>query len=454
MNLFRNLLQLIGIDGAIGYTLLARIIQGGGGLIILALIALFLTQEQQGYYYTFGSIIAIQVFFELGFNGIITQYVAHETANLHWVSEVKLFGSDKQLSRVSSLLHFCIKTFGLTSIILFAVLSLSGYIFFSIYHKGDELIHWQFPWLLVSFSTSLMFFMTPILAFFEGLGKVKEIAKIRLQQQSINIIGIAIMFVLKGNLYALGVGTLMSFFIIIGNIIFSNKIKILTNIYKQIGGWKVSYVNEIFPYQWKISLSWISGYFIFQLFNPVLFATEGAIVAGRMGMTLQALNGISSLSMSWITTKIPTFSSLIASKQFTQLDNLFNTTLKQVSCVNVFLILVFLVFIYILILMNIPFASRFLNGIPLLLLCTVTLANQFIFSWATYLRCHKKEPFLINSIVGGILCAISTLVLGRYWGLMGIVYGYSAITLLMGIPWGYYLFVTKKNEWHTTSITL
>ena len=37
------------------------------------------------------------------------------------------------------------------------------------------------------------------------------------------------------------------------------------------------------------------GYFIFQLFNPVLFATEGAVVAGQMGMTLAALNGIKHL---------------------------------------------------------------------------------------------------------------------------------------------------------------
>ncbi|MFK2504393.1 hypothetical protein ACIXPB_19920, partial [Bacteroides fragilis] len=89
----------------------------------------------------------------------------------------------------------------------------------------------------------------------------------------------------------------------------------------------MDYKTEIFPYQWKIALSWISGYFIFQLFNPVLFATEGAVIAGQMGMTLAALNGIQSLSLSWMTTKIPLYSGLIAQKQYRQLDIIFNRTL-------------------------------------------------------------------------------------------------------------------------------
>ena len=43
----------------------------------------------------------------------------------------------------------------------------------------------------------------------------------------------------------------------------------------------ISYMKEIFPNQWKIALSWVSGYFIFHFFNPVLFA-EGPVVAGQM----------------------------------------------------------------------------------------------------------------------------------------------------------------------------
>src|SRR5208283_6098922 len=99
---------------------------------------------------------------------------------------------------------------------------------------------------------------------------------------------------------------------------------LLKNIWQQFGVERVSYKREIFPYQWKIAISWISGYFIFQLFNPILFATEGAVMAGKMGMTLVVLNGIFSLSFSWMSTKVPLYSNLIAQKKYRDLDHIFD----------------------------------------------------------------------------------------------------------------------------------
>ena len=338
--------QKIGIDGAIGYTVLARMIQAGGGLITLALIAIFLSKEQQGYYYTFGSIVAIQIFFELGLNSIITQYVAHEIVHLEWGSETELIGSKEHLSRLSSLLHFCLRVFGVLAIVLFFVLLISGFVFFTKYHVGKELVNWKFPWILITFSTSIMLVINPFLAFLEGLGKVKEVAKIRFVQQILNISVIAIVFLLKGGLLALGLASLASFIFLLASIFFSYRKKLFILIYESKEKWKVDYWKEIFPYQYKIALSWISGFFIFQLFNPVLFATEGPIVAGQMGMTLQALNGISALSMSWISTKVPLFSSLIAQRNFKKLDDYFNKAVLQLTIVNFCLLISFIVFVF------------------------------------------------------------------------------------------------------------
>ncbi len=441
-------LSKIGIDGAIGYTVLARIIQAGGGLITLALIAIFLSKEEQGYYYTFGSIIAIQVFFELGLNGIITQYVAHETVHLQWITATELSGSKEYLSRLSSLLHFCLKVFSVLAFILFIILTFSGFIFFNKYKQGAANIQWQLPWILVALATSLMLVINPLLAFFEGLGKVKEVAKIRFVQQTVNILCIALVFVFHGSLFALGIASFVSFLILMGSILLTYRKNLLLFIYYSIGEIRVDYWEEIFPYQWKIALSWVSGYFIFQLFNPVLFATEGAVVAGKMGMTLQALNGISSLSMSWISTKIPLMSSLIAEKSYKKLDTIFNKTVSQLSFINILLIGVFIVLVVGFNYLKIPLGQRFLPIFPLILLCIVTFVNQFIFSWATYLRCHKQEPFLVNSIVGGILTASSTFLLGNFFGLMGIVLGYTCLTIFVGLPWGYLIFKTKKKCWH------
>lgn len=67
IDLIKSISKKIGIDAAIAYTILARIIQAGGGVITLLFVARYLTKVEQGYYYTFGSILAIHFFMETSF---------------------------------------------------------------------------------------------------------------------------------------------------------------------------------------------------------------------------------------------------------------------------------------------------------------------------------------------------------------------------------------------------
>lgn len=449
--LLKRFAQRIGLDKAIFFTSLARVIQAAGGIVSILFVARYLTGEEQGFYYTFGSIVAIQIFFELGLNGIITQYVAHEVSHLRWEDGVRLAGEQKYLSRLSSLLHFSVKWYLCFAGALLLTLVAAGFMFFGKYGTHEN-ISWRIPWILLAVGTALNLLLAPILAFIEGLGKVKEVAKIRLYQQTIGLLIVWSGLALGAKLYVSGLHCLVAVSLIASILYFGDLRKLLVNIWRVALTDKVNYRHEIFPYQWKIALSWVSGYFIFQLFNPVLFATEGAVVAGQMGMTLAALNGIQSLSLSWITTKVPLFSGLIAQKNYAQLDKIFNLTLKQSVSINGLFLLVMLLGIFIIryfhiVIGGMDLGNRFLPYFPMVLMMIPLFVNQFVNSWAIYLRCHKQEPFLLNSIVAGILCCLSTVLLGKYFGVLGITGGYCFITCAMSF-WGRWIFVTKKKEWH------
>ena len=451
MSLFRQLATKVGIDKAIFFTSLARIIQAVGGVISILFVARYLTGEEQGFYYTFGSIVAIQIFFELGLNGIITQYVAHEASFLHWDNQLTLVGEQKYLSRLSSLLHFCVKWYLVFAGALLVTLIVVGFVFFEKYGQHEE-ISWRCPWVLLTVGTALNLLLAPILAFIEGLGKVKEVAKIRLYQQTFCLFTVWSGLFLGAKLYVSGLNCLVAVVLASSILCWGDFRKLLLNIWRVRLTDKVNYRREIFPYQWKIALSWISGYFIFQLFNPVLFATEGAVVAGQMGMTLAVLNGIQAMSLSWISTKVPLFSGLIAQKNYLQLDAIFNRTLRQSVCINGILLVfmlsgIFLIRHFHIVIGGMDLGSRVLPYFPMILMMISLFVNQFVNAWATYLRCHKQEPFLINSIVGGILCCLSTILLGKYFGVLGITVGYCFITLTLSF-WGHWIFVTKKKEWH------
>lgn len=452
MSIIKTFARRIGMDGAIAYSSGSRIVGGATGVLSIFFITTFLSGVEQGFYYTFGSILALQVFFELGLTGIMTQFVAHEASHLTLIENNTYVGEGKYKSRLASLIQFCVKWYTILSAIVFIFLLFVGYAYFNRYGSEHKDVNWQTPWLLICIGTAIKLFQSPFNSILMGLGKVKEMSKIGFWQQviipSVIWIGLATGF----KLYVVGISYLSSVILWQLFVHRTGLEKIIITLWKEKVSERVSYLKEIFPFQWKIALSWVSGYFIFQLFNPVLFATEGAVVAGQMGMTLTAINAIQAFSMSWINTKIPLYSQLIARKEYIQLDQIFDKTLKQMTAVCFCLLVLFFVFIN---LLNISqfkmggnvLADRFLPNLPMLLVALPMYLQQYVYSWATYLRCHKEEPFLWNSVTCGIVSCLSTFILGKLYGLYGVTIGYCVIALVF-LPWGYRIFKTKKAEWH------
>lgn len=451
--LVKRIMNRIGMDGAIAYSSAARIFQAFAGVVSVFVLAYFLSGPEQGYYFTFNSILAAQIFFELGFTGIMTQYVAHEVVHLKLNESYIYEGEERFKSRLAYLVRFCLKWYVVVAILFFAIIVVVGFVYFSRFASSEDNINWQAPWILLSFSTAIKLFQSPFTAIYTGLGKVKEMNRIAFYQQLIIPISQWILFACGLKLYVIGIGSLLAVLLWWVFVLQSGLWRILFNLLKEKVTETISYMKEIFPYQWKIALSWVSGYFIYQLFNPVLFATEGAVIAGQMGMTVQVLNTIQGFSFSWQNTKIPRYCGLIEMKQYTELDTVFNKTLKQMVAVCSAILVMFYAVVFVLRATSFSIgdtvlADRFLPLIPMALMTIPVVVNQFVSSWATYLRCHKQEPFLVNSVVIGILCCVSTLVLGKYYGLYGITIGYSSLILFVSLPWGYMIYMNKRKEWH------
>lgn len=441
----------IGIDKTIAYASGSRVINACAGLLTIIFIAHFFSGEEQGLYYTFGSIVALQVFFELGLTNILTQFVAHENAHIKWEEDRIVDGDQRHVSRLSHLLLFTKKWYLVISLAFLVVILAGGFLFFYKFEEGP-VSEWLFPWILVTTATAANLFLSPFYSILAGVGKIKATSKITFYQQIIMPLTVWTSILCGGNLYAIGIGYWSSFIVGMIMIRFSVLWKILKEISRINITDKISYRKEIFPFQWKIALSWASGYFVFQLFNPVLYATSGAVVAGQMGMTLSAINGVASLSASWISTKVPLFSKLIALKDYIKLDSIFKKTTIQLGLICTSLLAFFWVVIYLLKYFNLPLGDRFLGLIPLLFMEIAILANQYSNCWAVYLRCHKQEPLLINSLVGALACGLSTILLAKYAGVVGITLGYCIIRI--GIMfWTYLVYKKKKEGWHSdTSI--
>jgi hypothetical protein len=452
-----KLANFCGVDRAIAYTLVAKGFQVLAGPITLILIAYCLSPEEQGFYYTFSSVVNLQIFFELGLSFVILQFASHEKAALVWVNFQILDGNPVSKKRLESLLRLSIKWYGITAFLMILILIPAGISFLSS-NKSAINVHWQSPWILMVISAGGMLFLSPLLSFLEGCGLVAEIAYMRLIQGLIGNLFLWSVLVLKNNLFAAAIPNLVSI-VWIGVWLFRKYRYLFIDLLNhgkdkstsiKCKDSEISWRNEIFPLQWRIALSWLSGYFIFFLFTPVLFKFYGPVVAGQMGMSLSITSAITGLAISWISTKSSTFCDLIAQKKYKELDKKFFPALWQSSAVAAIGGLALLGLILFLRKMHHPMGQRFIEVTPLALLCTVTVVNVYVYGLSVYLRAHKQEPFLLLSIVNGILICLSTFLLGRTYGVNGMMIGYLVINTIVGVGYGNFIFITKRKEWHNT----
>ena len=92
-------------------TLIHRISGLGFGVVTVLIISFFLPQTLQGFYYTFGSVIALNIFFELGLTYVVLQFASHEKSHLEWTSFGTLTGSEVAQTRLAAMLKVAVAVF-------------------------------------------------------------------------------------------------------------------------------------------------------------------------------------------------------------------------------------------------------------------------------------------------------------------------------------------------------
>ena len=446
-SILQRVKRFTGLDRAIGFTVLARGWSSFSGLINIILIAHFLSPAEQGYYYTFSSLVAVQIVFELGFSFVIQQLASHERAHLSISETGDISGPEVAHGRLASVLQKSLRWYSVAAALLLGGLLSAGFYFFSTHHQAGRHVAWQVPWIVSSIAATLTFQIDPLFAFLEGCGYVPQIAKARFFQAISG--GLLAWFALaaRHGLFAPG-------FNILGQaaagiiVLLAYRRMLLKLLRYSPGNNRIAWLREVWQFQWRIAVSWISGYFIFQLFTPILFAYAGAATAGRMGMSLSIGTAISSVGISWISTKSAPFGALISRKQFQLLDSVFFRTFAQSWIVCIALCSLAWLTAYFLCYNHLPIANRILSPLSFGLLLLTIASNHIVFAEAIYLRAHKQEKFLAISVCTALLMAPSTYFLGRAFGATGMMAGYLVINIVIGLGWGTSTFIKNRRVWH------
>jgi O-antigen/teichoic acid export membrane protein len=160
--------------------------QAFAGFFTTIFIAKFLSPSEQGWYYTFISVAALYVLFELGVSSAIAQIASRMFIDLSW-DDLEFKEEEKQKKFFAFFLS-SVRYYLVIAFVFFFVVSLAGYQFFlrsaSSIHGSDG---WVLPWICLILITAINLITLPVMSIVEGSGQVSEVYLLRLMQ------GIAIM---------------------------------------------------------------------------------------------------------------------------------------------------------------------------------------------------------------------------------------------------------------------
>lgn len=403
--ILKRLGKLAGLDFHVLQTIVFR---GWGilaGAITLVLLPLWLSPAHQGYYYTFASLLALQVFFELGLSQVIIQLVGREAAHLRFDEDGTVSGLPDRVARLSGIVALVRRWYAIAALLFVVLAGLAGVVFLDRHGQMLPMSQWAPVWGIAVVLTAINLYFSPQLAVIEGTGKVGQVSRLRLVQSMVGYGALWMLLIAGAHLWAV---VAVPFVSACATVLWL----------RHHGGWlktpikessPISWRREVFPLQWRIAVSWACGYFIFSLFTPIVFASQGAIEAGRLGMAMTVFSAVSTLGLSWINANMPRFVMHISRDESEELNKLFRAVGKRAILVTGILSYTVVAVVAIAEFLNIDVVGRISSYRVLFWIASASVINVAIYSAAAYMRAHGEEPMLPVSLVSAIVTALTVI---------------------------------------------
>ena len=442
----RRLLRIMGVDRAVGYALIG---QGGAMLIqpiTLFVIASCLTEQEQGFFYAFGGVIALQAFFDLGLGLATLHFASHEAGHLTWTAGDILTGDPIAKSRLASVLRLSLIWYSVIAVALVATLVPVGWLYF-LKREGSG-VAWQAAWVWTVLGAAGLLLTVPLVQFLAACGKMVETMRAMAVQRLGMGLAQCLVLIAGGKLLSWPISQTLGVAVIAFWLRYWYPA--FRDLLKHAGeGPQVNWWREVWPFQWKVVVSSFAFFMTAQAFTLVLFdkTPAGQAEAGRMGISLQVMSALVSATVIWINARVPTFCHLIARRDWSGLDQVFRRVFVQsVGVATAAAVAVWIVFV-LLRAADVELGRRVLPAWPLGLLLANVVVQTMVHALNSYLRAHRREPFVWSfAIMGGAMLIAVTI--ARSYGAVGMAASLLILNTTICLGGGSLIFVRCRRAWH------
>ncbi|WP_139133383.1 hypothetical protein [Pandoraea sp. ISTKB] len=420
-----------------------RLWQAGAGLLTTILAVHFLSPEIQGWYYSFISVAALYSLFDLGLSMVLVQVSAHAFTGLSWKPDGSVEG--EATAYFHALAHSALRWYGVTALVFLVVIVPGGILFFGTKHSAS--IEWLTPWLVLCSFTAAGLIVTPFLSILEGTGQIGRVYALRLTLAVCGSLSCWATLASGAGLWA----TVMvpAATLLIPLIWLLRYRRGLLQIALSKAGQGFAWRNEVWPLQWRLGINLLCGYLLTQINIPILFHTQGAVIAGQLGLSLAIVNTLGLVAQSWITRRVPQMARAAATRDWHALDQMFKRDFTISSAI--FVVMALGVLAADAWFADTKYAQRVLPFWQLAGLLVFVFSNQLIGGLAAHLRSFRREPFMAALSTSAIVTVPIIFWAATHYSSAGLVTVLASVNLLVNLPIACFIWYRCNRAWRHDS---
>ena len=204
--------------------------------------------------------------------------------------------------------------------------------------------------------------------------------------------------------------------------------------------------KEVWPFQWKIGLSILCGFLIFQAFNPIVLVEQGPVIAGQFGMSLALMNMLIVVTTAWPLSQAARYGGLIQREQFGELRRVFwpmciaSSLISGLAALALFLALTWTTE------HKLQYVDRFADTVTTGILLATAVVHHITHCFSVVLRAERRDPTLPFTVIGSVALVVVIWLCARYGGPRDIALANLALTI-PGIPIVIFLYWRRRARW-------
>jgi hypothetical protein len=416
-------------DSSVILVLLTRLVPLLAAPVTLWMIATRRSLAEQGLYFVFWNVQALTQLMELSIGGLIVQFASHESSALHWSEHGALEGDLAATARLHALIQAGRRWYIMVGIALL-LLGAGG---------GTWLMHARtsgqaeplLPWLVTILATAAYLPLAPSLCAIEGCHGLIRVQRMRLVQVMAAIASLWIVLFRYGALWAVA-----TYSVVWLGVAFVWLARAHTDLLTSSRASDAPSDRDhgIGTVQWRTGASWLAWWIAPQAVTPIVLATQGALAAGRVGMTLAIATAPLTLAGAFMSARYPRYGALVAKGAIVQLRQLAWSATRQATTVLIVGTAAAALVVSFLDIAAPVVAARIMLPSDVLLIGIGNLAWLLIQSLGSYLRAWREEPLMEMAIIGVIVVVLGTFVASHTTSARGTLATYAALVAFVALP--------------------